>query len=164
MTMSIGNLSSCLCPMKLNEIYIMSTFYQFYLIFKKNEPIPASFSVYFRLFNMSQLKFKFDESIDCVLGIQIRGGWMEGADESTELRRHPKCTFFQSCKNVQFLKQFWCCLRTQWIFWQNGPLKTMKFYLNVNLIVIRMRIFYLKKIHNSAELFCPRIPLDRWPV
>ena len=28
-------------------------------IFKKNEPIPASFSVYVRLFNMSQFKLKF---------------------------------------------------------------------------------------------------------
>ena len=28
-------------------------------IFKKNEPIPASFSVYVRLFNKSQFKLKF---------------------------------------------------------------------------------------------------------
>ena len=51
---------------------------------KKNWPIPASFTVYFRLFNMSQLKL--DKSIDGVLGIRTRGGRMEDADESTELR------------------------------------------------------------------------------
>ena len=31
----------------------------FHSFFLKNGPIPATFSVYFRLFTMSQLKFKF---------------------------------------------------------------------------------------------------------
>ena len=51
-------------------------------MFLKNWPNPASFSVYFRLFNMIQI----DKSIDGVLGIRTRGGRMEGVDESTELR------------------------------------------------------------------------------
>ena len=55
-------------------------------LFLKNGPIPASFSVYFRLFNMLQFKLK---SVDSVLGNRTRGGRMEGANESTELRRHP---------------------------------------------------------------------------
>ena len=41
------------------------------LAFLYNGPIPASFSVYFRLFNMSQFKFIFliDKSVYGVLGI-----------------------------------------------------------------------------------------------
>ena len=34
-------------------------YFEKYYFFKKNGPIPASFSVYFRLFNMLQFKFKF---------------------------------------------------------------------------------------------------------
>ena len=34
-----------------------------------------------------------DKSIDGVLGNRTRGGMMEGADESTELWRHPPLTF-----------------------------------------------------------------------
>ena len=35
-----------------------------------------------------------DKSIDGVLGSQTRGGIMEGADESTELWRHPRTNTF----------------------------------------------------------------------
>ena len=38
---------------------------------------------------MLQFKFKLKKSVDGVLGIRTRGGRMEGANESTELRRHP---------------------------------------------------------------------------
>ena len=33
--------------------------------------------------------FLFDKSVDGLLRIRTQGGRMEGADESTELRRHP---------------------------------------------------------------------------
>ena len=38
---------------------------------------------------MLQYKFKLKKSIDGVLGIRTRGGRMEGANECTELWRHP---------------------------------------------------------------------------
>ena len=42
----------------------------------KYGPILASFSVYFRLFNMLQFKFKLKKSVDGVLGIRTRAaGW-----------------------------------------------------------------------------------------
>ena len=73
------------------------------ILFKKNGPIPASFSVYFRLFNM--LQFKLKKSVDGVLGIRTRGGKMEGANESTELEWHPEIMILnlvvgmQNCTN-----------------------------------------------------------------
>ena len=48
------------------------------LAFLYNGPIPASFSVYFRLFNMSQFKFIFliDKSEYGVVGFEPRvAGW-----------------------------------------------------------------------------------------
>ena len=39
---------------------------------------------------MLQFKFKLKKSVDGVLGIRTWGGRMEGANESTELRRHPQ--------------------------------------------------------------------------
>ena len=79
---------------KYNEEYFPSFF--------KNGPIPASFSVYFRLYNMLQFKFKFKlkKSVDGVLGIQTRGGRMEGANESTELWRHPLFPPFTSAISI----------------------------------------------------------------
>ena len=46
----------------------------------KNGPIPGSFSVYFRLIIMSQLKFKFKliKAYMVGIGIQTWGGRMEG--------------------------------------------------------------------------------------
>ena len=52
-------------------------------------PIPASFSVYFRLFYKMTNQIQSDKSIDGVLVTQIQSGRMEGIDESTELWRHP---------------------------------------------------------------------------
>ena len=43
----------------------------------------ASFYVYFRLFQMIQIKYKYIK--DGVLGTRTRGERMEGADKSTEL-------------------------------------------------------------------------------
>ena len=45
--------------------------------------------VYFRLFNISQFKFKLIKAWTVCLGFEPEGGRMEDADESTELRRHP---------------------------------------------------------------------------
>ena len=53
--------------------------------FFKNGPIPASF-VYFRSFLVT-ISIQIEKSIDGVLGIQTRGRWMVGADETTELWR-----------------------------------------------------------------------------
>ena len=84
-----------------------------------NGPILASFSVYFRLFNTLQFKFfKLKKSVDGVLGIRTRGGRMEGANESTELRRHPNMTnplskhvwlLGQSCCSSPSTKKLHCC-------------------------------------------------------
>ena len=65
------------------------------LFLKKNWTIPASFSVYFRLFNMSQLKFKFKliKAYVVCLGFESGCCKMEGADESTELWRHENRIF-----------------------------------------------------------------------
>ena len=51
--------------------------------------------VYFRSFSQQKDKYSTnftinDKSIDGVLGSRTQGGMMEGADESTELWRHPK--------------------------------------------------------------------------
>ena len=48
-----------------------------------NGPIPAPFSVYFRLFNTLQFKLKKAQMV--CLGFEL--GAMEGVNESTELRR-----------------------------------------------------------------------------
>ena len=51
--------------------------------------------VYFRLFHI------IDESIDGVLGTWTRGSRMEGADESTELWRHPERNY---CNPFAFVR------------------------------------------------------------
>ena len=56
---------------------------------------PGQFLVYFRSFPQHKDKYSTnftinDKSIDGVLGSRTRGGMMEGADESTELWRHPR--------------------------------------------------------------------------
>ena len=53
----------------------------------KNGPIPASFGL-FSSFPHDKSKL-IDKIVDGVLGTQTRGGRMEGADNSTELWRHP---------------------------------------------------------------------------
>ena len=63
-------------------------------IFLKKWAKPGLFSVYFRSFSQHKDKYstnftKNDKSIDGVLGSRTWGGMMEGADESTELWRHP---------------------------------------------------------------------------
>ena len=50
--MTLTHSANCILAKKLLMLNL-----QFFL--KKNGPIPASFSVYFRLFNMLQFKFKF---------------------------------------------------------------------------------------------------------
>ena len=65
--------------------------------FSKDGPIPASFSACFGLFKTSQFEFKINKSVDSVLGIQTWGGLCEGADESTQLQRHPtEANFFRN--------------------------------------------------------------------
>ena len=106
-----------------------------------NRPIPASFSVYFRLFNMLQFKFNFKLKKVCAWDSNP-GSMMEGANESTELRRHPKFyTFLNGPISASFLfifvfstlhnsinwwKHNWCALdsnpgrqggRCRWIHW-----------------------------------------------
>ena len=52
----------------------------------------ANQDLFFYLFSSFKhitIKIKIDKSVDGVLGIWTQGGRMEGADESTELRRHP---------------------------------------------------------------------------
>ena len=51
---------------------------------KMSKNIPASFSVYFRLFYEMTNQIKSDKSIDGVLGTRNQVGRMEGVDESTE--------------------------------------------------------------------------------
>ena len=67
---------------------------KFFLFFFKWAK-PGLFLVYFRSFSQHKDKYSTnftinDKSIDGVLGSRTRGGMMEGADESTELWRHPK--------------------------------------------------------------------------
>ena len=73
------------------------------IFLKKHGPISASFSIYFRLFNMLQFKLKLNKSVDGVFGIRTRGGLMEGANESTELWRHP---YHFPCYDISFKYQF----------------------------------------------------------
>ena len=50
--------------------------------------------LFFCLFSSFQhVTIQIQKSIDGVLGIWTRGGRMEGTNESTELRRHPKKIF-----------------------------------------------------------------------
>ena len=80
----------------LQEIKIVPHFNLHFIVFKvgsivcfyTNGPIPASFSL-FSSFPHYTIQY-IDESVDSVLGIRTRGGRMEGADESTELWRHPQ--------------------------------------------------------------------------
>ena len=59
-------------------------------LFFKNGPNPASFCLFSFFSNDKYSTNTINEkSIDGVLGIRIRGGRMVGADESTELWRHP---------------------------------------------------------------------------
>ena len=62
--------------------------YYFFLKMGQSRPL----FVYFRSFHIpiQMTIIQFEKTIDGVLGTQTRGGWMEGADESTELWRHPK--------------------------------------------------------------------------
>ena len=68
-----------------------------------NGPIPA-FSFVFSTCHSLILNFLIDNSIDGVLGIRTRGGRIEGADKSTELR--PLFLYFrlstQLTVNVQY--------------------------------------------------------------
>ena len=71
------------------------------LLFFLNGPNPASFWFIFVLFHNTRTNFTLnDKSIDGVLGSRTRGGMMEGADESTELWRHPYCLIFSSKRNL----------------------------------------------------------------
>ena len=112
-----------------------------HFILFSNGPIPASFSVYFRLFNMLQFKFNFKFKKLCSWDSNP-GSMMEGAKESTELRRHHKFyTFLNWPISASFLfifvfstlhnsinwwKHNWCALdsnpgrqgrRCRWIHW-----------------------------------------------
>ena len=75
-------------------------FSYFIYFFLKNGPNPASFWFIFCSFSQHKDKYRTnftinDKSIDGVLGSRTQGGMMEGADESTELWRHPQLfTFF----------------------------------------------------------------------
>ena len=66
------------------------------MFFLKNGPKPASFCL-FSFFSRDKYITNLtvnDKSIDGVLGTRTRGGMMEGADESTELLRHPIAILF----------------------------------------------------------------------
>ena len=74
--------------------------------------------VYFRYFHipihMTSIQFeqyKLKKSIDGVLGTRTRGGRMEGADESTELWRHPiknHLLWFGFISTFLFIQTFLC--------------------------------------------------------
>ena len=52
---------------------------------------PGLFLVYLRSFHNARTNFTINvKSIDGLLGSRTRSSMMEGADESTELWRHPK--------------------------------------------------------------------------
>ena len=70
---------------------------------KKQWAKPDLFSVFFVLFSHHKEKHSTNLTINCksidgVLGSQLWGGRMEGADESTELWRHPLVPRFLSFK------------------------------------------------------------------
>ena len=62
----------------------------YWVFFIKNGPNPASFGL-FSFFSPDKCSTNTinDKSVDGVLGTRTRGGRMVGADESTELYRHP---------------------------------------------------------------------------
>ena len=67
-----------------------------------------------------------------MLGIRTRGGRMEGANESTELRRHPfiemfQCQQFASYKHCKFIVPI---ISTKWKFELNAPSSSQLFYGN----------------------------------
>ena len=67
---------------------------KWYVNFFLNGPNPASFLFIFVLFSHRKDKYStnltiIEKSVDGMLGSRTRGGRMEGADESTELWRHP---------------------------------------------------------------------------
>ena len=68
--------------------------------FNKNEPIRTSFCL-FLFVQQVTIQILIDKSEDGVLGIQTWGGRMEGADESTELQRHPSIENFYTFYNFQ---------------------------------------------------------------
>ena len=53
-----------------------------------------SFSCLFSSFPNDTIQIRIEKSLDGVLGTRTRGGMMEGADESTELLRHPIAILF----------------------------------------------------------------------
>ena len=78
----------------------------FWVFFKWAKP--GLFLVYFRSFSQHKDKYSTnftinDKSIDGVLGSRTRGGMMEGADESTELWRHPSNNEFWRTNCASFL-------------------------------------------------------------
>ena len=73
------------------------------LFFKMGQTRPL-FGFYFRSFSQHKDKYSTnvtinDKSIDGVLGSRTQGGMMEGADEYTELWRHPMFTKEMEAKN-----------------------------------------------------------------
>ena len=92
--------SRCLKFLQLPQVILAFKLKKLAKLFLKNGPIPASFSVYFRLFNMSQFKLK--KRRWCAWESNP-GGRLEGANESTVLRRHPWPNFlpksFATLKN-----------------------------------------------------------------
>ena len=63
--------------------------------------------VYFRSFHNASTNFIIDDkSIDGILGSQTRGGMMEGADESTELWRHPTKSPYKFIQFKAFSRMF----------------------------------------------------------
>ena len=64
-------------------------------LFLKKWANPGLFSFIFVLFTLQfKWQIQIEKSIDNVLGTWTRGGKMEGADESTELWRHPYLNYF----------------------------------------------------------------------
>ena len=57
------------------------------MIFLKEWANPGLFCCLF--LSSQHVTIQIDKIFDGVLGIQTRGGWMEGPDESTKLLRHP---------------------------------------------------------------------------
>ena len=69
-----------------------------FILFLKNGPNPASF-LFILFFSHDKYSTNLtinDKSIDGVLGTRTRGGRMVGADESTELWRHPPTLFLSA--------------------------------------------------------------------
>ena len=62
--------------------------------------------VYFRSFHIpiQMTNIQFEKSIDGVLGTRSQGGWMEGADKSTELMRHHIFSVFGHLQQRRFVQ------------------------------------------------------------